>query len=260
MKAYVRLFREVFAANLAAVIEYRVSFLIQFFGMMLNNASFLVFWSVLLGHAGTVGGWGFQDVLFLWAIGPAAFGLAHVVFGNVRQIGALILQGDLDVYLLQPKDPLFHALISRTIPSAWGDLIYGLVLLPFITLDPVKMGLFLLFTVTGALVFVGTFGLVQTLAFWLGNISGLAQALTEFMLNFTLYPETVFPQDMRWVFYSLIPAGFLVFLPLQVLRTLEWGWLPVIVAAAVGLCVLNALLFRAGLKRYESGNAIGARV
>ena len=164
MKAYLRLFREVFVANLASVLEYRVSFLLQFFGMMLNNASFLVFWTVLIGHTGTIGGWGFSDVLFLWALGPAAFGLAHVVFGNVRQIGTLIVQGDLDVYLLQPKDVLFHSLISRTVTSAWGDLIYGFVLLPFLTVDPLKMLLFAVFTITGALVFVGTFGLVQSLA------------------------------------------------------------------------------------------------
>jgi len=116
------------------------------------------------------------------------------------------------------------------------------------------------FTVTGALVFVGTFALMQTLAFWLGNISGLAGALTEFLLSFTLYPETVFPQEMRWVFYSLIPAGFLVFLPIHVLRTLDWIWLPVILGTAVGLCVLSWWLFQAGLKRYESGNAIGSRI
>lgn len=260
MKAYLRLFREVFAANLAAVLEYRVSFLLQFLGMMLNNATFLVFWTVLMEHTGSIGGWGFQDVLFLWALSPAAFGLAHVIFGNVRQIGALILQGDLDVYLLQPKDPLIHALISRTSTSAWGDLLYGFVLLPFLTLDPLKIALFVLFTITGALIFVGAFGLVQALAFWLGNISGLAGALTEFLLSFTLYPETVFPSEMRWVFYSLIPAGFLVFLPIHVLRTLDWIWLPVILAAAAGLCVLNWFVFQAGLKRYESGNAIGTRI
>jgi len=260
MKAYLRLFREVFVANLASVLEYRISFLVQFFGMMLNNASFLVFWLVLIDHTGPIGGWGFGDVLFLWALSPAAFGLAHVVCGNVRQIGALIVQGDLDVYLLQPKDPWFHSIISRTVPSAWGDLIYGFVLLPFLTQDPVKIGLFVVFTVTGALVFVGTFALMQTLAFWLGNISGLAGALTEFLLSFTLYPETVFPQEMRWVFYSLIPAGFLVFLPIHVLRTLDWIWLPVILGTAVGLCVLSWWLFQAGLKRYESGNAIGSRI
>lgn len=260
MKAHMRLFREVFAANLASVIEYRVSFLMQFFGMMLNNASFLVFWAVLIQQTGTIGGWGFADVLFLWALGPAAFGLAHVICGNVRQVGALIVQGDLDVYLLQPKDPLFHLLISKTIPSAWGDLIYGFVLLPFLTLDPLKMGLFALFTVTGALVFVGAFGLVQSLAFWLGNISGMGAAFTEFLLTFTLYPETVFPQDMRWVFYSLVPAGFLAFLPIHVLRTFDWIWLPVIVAAALGLVALNWLVFQKGLRRYESGNAIGARI
>jgi ABC-2 type transport system permease protein len=260
MKAYVRLFREVFAANVAAVVEYRVPFLLQVFGMMLNNASFLVFWAVLTEHTGSIGGWRFGDVLFLWALGPASFGLAHVVFGNVRQISLLIVQGDLDVYLLQPKDPLFHSLISRTVPSAWGDLVYGFVLLPFLTLDPLRMGLFVVFTITGALIFVGTFGLIQSLAFWWGNVSGMAGAFTEFLLTFTLYPETVFPSEMRWVFYSLVPAGFLAFLPVTVLKTLDWVWLPVVIAAAAGLCGLNWAVFQAGLKRYESGNAIGARI
>jgi ABC-2 type transport system permease protein len=259
MKAYARLFVEVLRANIAAVMEYRIPFLVQVFGMMLNNAAFLIFWAVLIRHTGSIGGWKFGDVLYLWALGPSAFGLAFVVFGNARQLGTLIVQGDLDVYLLQPKDPLFHALISRTVPSAWGDLIYGFLLLPFITHDPVRIGLFALFTVTGALVFVGFFSLVQSLAFWLGNITGLANAMTELMLNFTLYPETVFPQPMRWVFYTLIPAGFLAFLPIRVLRTLDWVWLPVIAAVALGLLVASAAVFRVGLRRYESGNALGGR-
>ncbi|HTH14054.1 MAG TPA: ABC-2 family transporter protein, partial [Spirochaetia bacterium] len=168
--------------------------------------------------------------------------------------------GELDVYLLQPKDPLFHILVSRTEVSAWGDLAYGLVLLPFLTLDPVKMALFLLFTVTGALVFVAFFSLVGSLAFWWGNIEGLSGALTEFLLSFTLYPDTVFPKEMRWVFYSVVPAGFLAFLPLRVLRDLDWVWLPVVVGAAAALLVAAWAAFAAGVRRYESGNALGGRV
>jgi len=260
MKAYLRLFLEVFRANTAAVLAYRIPFLVQAFGMVLNNAAFLFFWATLIHHTGTIGGWGFRDVLYLWALGPSAFGLAHAIFGNVRQLGALIVQGDLDVYLLQPKDPLFHALISRTVPAAWGDFLYGFILLPFITHDPVRIGLFAVFTVTGALVFVGFFSLVQSLAFWLGNIAGLGQAFTELLLSFTIYPESVFPQPMRWVFYSLIPAGFVTFLPIHVLRTLDFVWLPVTLGASLALLVISAAVFRLGLRRYESGNALGGRI
>lgn len=260
MGAHWRLFRGLFSANAAAAVEYRGPFLLQLFGMMLNNASFLVFWAVLMDHVGSLGGWGLTDVMYLWALGPACFGLAHIVFGNVRELGRIILEGDLDVYLLQPKDPLFHALVSRTDVSAWGDLAYGLVLLPFLTLDPLRWALFLVFTVTGALLFVGFFSLVQSLAFWLGNVEGLSGALTEFLLSFTLYPETVFPKEMRWVFYSIVPAGFLAFLPLQVLRNLDWIWLPVILLVTVVLLRLAWGVFRAGLRRYESGNSLGGRV
>jgi ABC-type uncharacterized transport system permease subunit len=37
-------------------------------------------------------------------------------------------------------------------------------------------------------------------------------------------------------------------------------WLPVIAAVAIGLLVASAAVFRAGLRRYESGNALGGRV
>jgi len=213
-----------------------------------------------MGQVGTLGGWGLKDVMYLWALGPACFGLAHVVAGNVRQLGRMIVEGDLDVYLLQPKDPLLHALVSRTDVSAWGDLAYGFVLLPFVTLDPFQWALFTLFAVTGAFVLVGFFALVQSLAFWLGSVEGLAGAATEFILSFSLYPETVFPQPMRWVFYSLVPAGFLAFLPLRVLKDAQWIWLPVVVVAAAVFALAAWVVFGAGLRRYESGNATGGRL
>jgi len=62
------------------------------------------------------------------------------------------------------------------------------------------------------------------------------------------------------VFYSVVPAGFLAFLPVKVLRDLDWVWLPVVVGAAALLLVAAWSVFGAGLRRYESGNAMGGRV
>jgi hypothetical protein len=33
------------------------------------------------------------------------------------------------------------------------------------------------------------------------------------MLSFSLYPETVFDPGMRWIFYTLLPSGFIAFVP-----------------------------------------------
>jgi ABC-2 type transport system permease protein len=259
VKAHLRLFRLAFRANLAAAMEYRVNFLVQVFGMVINNAAFIVFWRVLLDRTGSLGGYRFQDILFLWAITAVAFGLAHIVFGNVRGLAAIIKQGELDVYLLQPKDPLFNALTSKTIVSAWGDLAYGLALFAFLGPGPAAWAGFLFFGLTGTLVLSATFVIGESLTFFTGGSEGLGQSIAEMILSFSLYPEKVFPEGMRWLFYSLVPSGFVVFLPLSFWRDPRPLVLLLALAAAAAYSFGAWSFFRAGLRRYESGNRIGAR-
>ena len=121
--AYGRFLGAAMQVNFKSVMEYRINFILQFFGMMLNNAAFALFWAVLIGRAGMVGGYGFTDVMFIWALVSTSFGLAHILAGNVRMLGRIVMEGGLDVYLLQPKDVMLNLLVSRTIVSAWGDFV-----------------------------------------------------------------------------------------------------------------------------------------
>ncbi|HUW71060.1 MAG TPA: ABC-2 family transporter protein [bacterium] len=261
IKAYARFLGASFSANFLAVIEYRANFLLQVFGMMLNNGAFALFWGVLLGRTGGIGGYGFTDVMFVWAVVSSAFGLAHVLFGNIRNLGRIIMQGELDLYLLQPKDVFLNVLASKTIVSAWGDLAYGLIVAAL--LPDFGVGRFFLFcvlTATGAVIFAATFAAAESLAFFMGNSQAISGALSEFLLSFSLYPETIFDKGMRWVFYTILPSGFIAFVPLAVYRGLDWRLVPVLIAVAILYAGLSYALFRAGLRRYESGNQMGARV
>lgn len=261
IKAYARFLGASFRANFLAVIEYRANFLLQVFGMMLNNGAFALFWGVLLGRTGGIGGYAFPDVMFVWAVVSAAFGLAHVVFGNIRNLGRIIMQGELDLYLLQPKDVFLNVLVSRTIVSAWGDLAYGLIVATLLPgFGPQRLLLFCFLTVTGAVIFAATFAAAESLAFFMGNSQAISGALSEFLLSFSLYPETIFDKGMRWLFYTILPSGFIAFVPLAVYRDLDWPLVPVLIVVAVLYAGLSYALFRAGLRRYESGNQMGARV
>ncbi len=261
IRAYARFLRAAFAINLLAAFEYRANFLIQFFGMMLNNAAFALFWKVLIDRTGGIGGYTFADVMFVWAVVSSAFGLAHVLFGNVRNLGNIIVNGELDIYLLQPKDAFLNILVSKSVISAWGDLAYGfivLALLPGMNLE--RFALFALFTLSGGILFAATFAAAECLAFFLGNADAISSAVMEFILSFSLYPETIFGPGMRWVFYTLVPSGFIAFLPLAAFRSLDLRLVPLIVFAAAAYAGASYALFRAGLRRYESGNRIGARM
>lgn len=258
--AYARFLGVAFTSNLQAVAEYRVSFLVQVFGMVLNNAAFAIFWGVLIARTGDIGGYGFSDIMIIWALTSTSFGIAHVLWGNVRSLGEIIQRGELDVYLLQPKDAFINVLASRTVVSAWGDLAYGYLVLAF--LSGTSLERYLLFTLlagAGAVIFASVFAAAESLTFFLGNAGALSSAVTEFMLSFCLYPDTVFDPGMRWIFYTILPTGFIAFVPLSVFRRLDWPVVPLLYLAAAAYAAASYALFRAGLKRYESGNQMGTR-
>lgn len=261
LRAYARFLRVAFGVNLKSALEYRVNFLVQFFGMMLNNAAFAAFWAVLIGRTGAVGGYGFSDVMFVWGLVSTSFGLAHVLAGNVRQLGKIVMEGGLDVYLSQPKDALVNLLASRTVVSAWGDFVYGFIVLALLPgTDAARVALFCALALPGAVIFAATFSAVESLAFFMGNAQALASALSEFMLSFSLYPEGVFGKGYRWVLYSLVPSAFVAFVPLRAYRAMDWSVVPILWLIA---CIYGAVaygVFAAGLKRYESGNRMDARV
>lgn len=131
-----------FAVNIQAVVEYRANFLLQVFGMMLNNAAFALFWGVLIGKVGSLGGYGFAEV----------------------------------------------------------------------------------------------------------------------MLSFSLYPERIFGQGMRWVFYTIVPSGFIAFVPLAALKTVGWPLVPLLMAIAAACAAASYGFFRLGLRRYESGGQMGTSI
>ncbi len=261
VKAYLRLFGAYFSANISSVMEYRANFLLQVFGMMLNNASFIVFWRVLIDRAGNVSGYSFSDIMFIWALASSSFGLGAILFGNARQLGRLILNGDLDVYLLQPKDVLLNAIASRTDVAAWGDLAYGIVLLAVTQgFHPLRWAMFILFIASGSVIYVASFVIVECLTFFLGNTQSLARAFLELMLSSTLYPDKIYSPGMRWIFYSILPAAYIVFIPLRAFRGLNAPTALLALGASAAYAALAYLFFRIGLKRYESGNLIGTRI
>jgi ABC-2 type transport system permease protein len=249
------LIRAYFKLNLAASMEYRTSFILQVFGMALNNASFAFFWWILFDRVGTIGNYGFREVMMLWAIVSSSFGIGVVLFGNAMRLNDMIVKGELDSYLLQPKNTLVNILASKTRVSGWGDLVYGFVLF-FILFgfDPIRLVLFIVYTITGALLFVSLFSLSGSLAFFLGNANALGNTMVEFAISVSIYPESIFTGPVKTLVFTALPIAYISFVPVRALRTLTLvnGVMPILVS--LGMTVLTFFVFHTGLKRYESGN------
>lgn len=257
VKKSLKLMGYYFKFNISSVMEYRVSFLIQCFGMILNNSAFIFFWWILFKNVNTIGGYGFKEEMMLWALMSTSFGLCFVFFGNVNQITRMILNGELDTYLLQPKDPLINILCSKTIVSAWGDTLYGVILFLVIKgFDPRTFLLFLLLCITGALIFSSVLVTFHALSFYAGSAEGLSQTVTEFFISFSIYPEGIFNNAVKYVLYTVIPVAFIVYIPAKLINEFSILRLLEVLGVTLLWMIIAYTVFYKGLKKYESGNLI----
>src|SRR5215210_3087871 len=102
---YLRFVGHYLTANLQGALEYRVSFMSQVFAMLINDMIWLIFWLAYFGSFPLVAGWGRSEIVTLWAVVAAAFGVATTICGATFRLAGMIARGELDFYLALPKPP-----------------------------------------------------------------------------------------------------------------------------------------------------------
>ena len=246
--------------NLNAQLEYRGAFISQVAAMFLNDGVWVVFWILFFTRFPVLRGWSLDDVITLWAVAAAGFGLAHAIYGNALALAGLIAQGQLDVWMLYPRALLPHLLLGKMSATAWGDAIFGYVVyLAFVRPDMAHLLLFVALTLSVAMVFVGFSVLSGSLGFYLGNASAIADQWRFAMLTFSTYPAVLFEGAVKLLLFSVVPAGFVSYLPIRALRDLSLADAGLALAGAFGVLAAGVAVFYYGLRRYESGNLMELR-
>jgi ABC-2 type transport system permease protein len=62
---------------------------------------------------------------------------------------------------------------------------------------------------------------------------------------------------MRVMLFTLLPAGLVVYLPVELVRDFHWSGALLAVSAVLAYALLAGKLFERGLRRYESGSRFG---
>jgi len=251
----------VWQANLLSAMEYRVAFISQVIGMILNDFMYFMIWIIFFDRFKDVRGWGVTDMYITYGVLASSFGLVSLLFGNAFTLSEIINNGRLDYYLSLPRPVLLHTVSSRMISSGMGDFTYGFIsyaLSGQYTWDGFLR--FLLATLLAAVVFVSFLILVQSLAFWFGIISSLTSFMINAMVTFGIYPTTLFDSYAKLILFTVIPAALMGTVPAEFIAQFSWQSLAELLAGAVIFLFLSVTVFYTGLKRYESGSAIQVEV
>jgi ABC-2 type transport system permease protein len=247
--------RALIATNLKAALALRGAFVMQVVFMALNNVTFFVFWWALMHQVSALRGWRLGDIQVLFGVVAAGFGLAVTVAGGVRHLGRLIEDGDLDTLLTQPRSVLVYALGVRSQPSGFGDLLSGMLFIAWsgqVSWRMLPIVLAVIFA--SALVFVACGIVFFSLAFWLGRVETVARQLWDLLITFSLYPEPLFGGMLRLALFTILPAGFVGYLPARVVHAPSLLHVSLLAVGAGTYLALAVLVFDRGLRRYASGS------
>lgn len=247
--------------NLLAAMEYRVIFLLQIAGIIVNNATYFLFWILFFNYFDKIQGWSLNDLFMLFAVISTNFGIAVYFFGNIMSLATVITNGRLDYYLSLPRYALLHVLASHSVSSGIGDIIYGLICFVLAgQYSPDAIGRFIIAVVLSTCVFLGFLILIQSLVFWTGNASYLANQISNALITFSSYPISIFQGASKLFLFTVIPAAFIGSVPTEFVRSFSWSNVGLLLLAAIGFLSAALLVFHIGLRRYESGSALQIQI
>jgi ABC-2 type transport system permease protein len=210
-----------------------------------------------------IGRWSQLQIIFLLGFALSVRGVVEIVFGmNIAFISRRIGRGQLDHMLLAPQ-PLWMSILTDgfTPISGAGLSFAGLAVLAWsaralnVSLSLGWIAGFMLQLTAAASIVIGFTFIWGSLAFYAPRAAEELNSESMLMLrNLSPFPLDGMGTALRVSLLSVVPAGFLAWLPSRALLGLEpsraaWLTPPLAACAFVALAVL---IFQRGLRHYRT--------
>ena len=246
-------------------VEYRAGFLLDRVAQIFSyGAVFAGVW-VLLHRFGSLGGWSWNEMALLLSFHLLAYSLgAMFSFVQFRDLEEMVRLGTFDVLLVKPISPWIYLTFGGLNVMGYSGhiaLAIGLMVWALLQVDVdwtawnaiyVALSLISAAMVTAAiLTMIGVAALVLVQSTYLYSIYFGFWILGR-------YPLSIFPVALQWLMVTIIPLGFMNYVPVAVLlgkevAVLGDAALPLSLLAgpiAVGIAMVH---WRWSIRHYQSG-------
>lgn len=244
--------------NLQNSAELRTSFLLNVFGMVLNDVAVVIIWYLFAKAFGEINGWRAIDVIALHGFVAGSFGLVLGPLAGIPRMGETIASGRFDQYLVSPKPLLVRLGFSQISVSALGDVVFGILALFVYAILAELSALQILLLLGGLLVsvvmFLAALICTKSASFFFADGESIGNGLFEFFLTPGLFHAGAIQGRMRLFFTYVVPSLVVGGIPVEVIREGSILKLLVIAMLAIFWLLLSLRIFAAGVRRYESSN------
>ncbi len=99
-------------------------------------------------------------------------------------------------------------------------------------------------------IFLSACVVIYSLAFWLKGNTRFSDQLFEMLIIVSANVIHGQPFGVKLIAFTLLPAGFITYLPVELIREFDWNIFLALLAATIFYAGLAHFVFKAGLKRY----------
>lgn len=263
IRRYLRILSVLVKAGLMQQMAYPPHFFAMFVGKVIRIGLLLLFFQAVFLKVDRIGTWGYDQVLLLFATFHVVDFLMSITFHRnlAFYLPQKVHSGDFDARMILPVNLLFLSSLERIelidfasfLPTL-GFLGYVLFRLEF-SFTGAQFLVYLALLANALLFLFAAVLAIASLSFWTTQSSGLAR-IFDSLLKVGRYPIEIFEGVWRSLFLYILPLVLVAQIPSEALLGIL-SPLAVLVATAVtgGLLTLALLLWKAGLRQYQSASS-----
>jgi len=237
---------------------FKTSFLMNVFGMAINNIAFIIIWVFFVKTVGIINGWTAADIIGLLGFSALCFGIVLSVGDGIRRLPDLISSGSFDRFLLSPKNLIIKIATSSFGASAVGDAIFGIVCLVFygilIQATIYQILLILLLVAITTLVLLAIVIVIFSTGFLFIDSDQVTSGIFNFFLTPSLFNGGAFHGIVKFIFVFIVPSLLVGAVPVEIVRNLSILKLLLICVLTLLWFWLSIKIFNKCVKKYESSN------
>lgn len=242
-----------------------------FIGWLISNPiQFLVGFATIkfvVMEFDTLAGWDFKELAFLYGVSILSHGISVIFFTKTWYMGWTIIHGEMDRLRLRPMNTLFQFLLGELNFIGLTDLVPGLILFIYgCNAVDFKWTLYntvcMFCTVIGATLLRGAIYLmIGSTTFWTKSPSRLTGFIQELFNRTNMYPLSMYPKAVQFVFTFILPFSWICFYPAsefvgkESLITLPRGMAFITLGLGLMLFFISCKIFNAGFRQYESAGS-----
>ena len=264
MLDHLKLYSRYIGLSVRSQLEYKASFVMSAFGVLLISViEFLGIW-VLFDRFGNLKGWGLPEVAFFYGIVNTAFAIAEGVGRGFDVFPLLVKSGDFDRFLLRPRSTVFQVAATELQLMRIGKFLQGLAILIWaanavdVTWTVPKILLTIGAIAGGSCIFIGFFVLQALMSFWTIDTLEVMNTITYGGSETAQLPLEIYRPWFRKFFTYVIPLALINYFPALVIlnrpdpygtpEIVKWASPPL----GIGFLCVILQLWRFGVRHYTS--------